>query len=170
MKDSPGLKTLVDRRPWSGARHRRPLLALDGGLRMIVLDRELAQRFEANRPYAILSITDPGSADPKFVRSANLTSVCRLSLYDDRPPGDDYASVAAAFLRSEVFGKVELLVVHCEMGVSRSAGMALAIAEYSCRTAPARFGKAREALQAHFSPNRKVAEAVLKRLWETDPG
>ncbi len=87
---------------------------------------------------AILSFRDPGTAIPVF-RRIDRDRICLLEFHDidATPPNVDlngytlfrpeHAQAAAAFL-VRVDPLVETLLVHCEVGVSRSVSAAIAIA------------------------------------------
>ena len=92
-----------------------------------------AEAFSWKGPFAAISITDPG-AEPAVLRQPNLVANCRLEFWDlahDPRDGREIFDAAMAkrvldFVERES-ARVDLLLVHCEAGISRSAGMANAI-------------------------------------------
>ncbi len=164
----------LDGEAWSGGEyvdgmgrpHNRPLLRLGNGMGMLVLDRTLASRFTANRPYAILSITDPGSSLVTFKPSECLVAVHRTTFCDadSEAMTGDIARGVAHFVTGQVVQSAELLVVHCEAGVSRSAGMALAIGEWASSDYPEMLKRLRTQILDNYSPNRFVVRAMRDHL------
>jgi predicted protein tyrosine phosphatase len=82
--------------------------------------------------YAVISISDVGSSPPVLERDGNgISSVCSLQ-FDDVLRGQDNCMTArdagkiAAFIKSLDKANTKL-IVHCEFGQSRSAGVAAAV-------------------------------------------
>ena len=89
-----------------------------------------AQAFAWREPFAVISITDPGSRPVIFARSTPVAR-CDLQFWDvvDGPNDVFNAAMARraiAFVRREC-GDATLLLVHCEAGISRSTAMAEAL-------------------------------------------
>lgn len=89
-----------------------------------------AQAFAWREPFAVISITDPGSRPVTFTRSTPVAR-CDLQFWDvvDGPSelfDAAMAQRAIAFARNEC-GDATLLLVHCEAGISRSTAMAEAL-------------------------------------------
>ena len=107
-------------------------------MQLTVLSRREAERYRPVQPAACISITGSGDAPARlpFVYRA----VLRLT-FDDVPlgPGEcppgargcgrDDAIEIASFVRRVLAVTPAELVVHCEFGASRSAGVALGIAD-----------------------------------------
>ena len=86
-----------------------------------------AEAFAWPKPFAAISITDPGSR-PVSLRQTSLIARCDLQFWDvERGELDVFdttmARRALAFVRNECAGAT-LLLVHCEAGISRSTAMA----------------------------------------------
>lgn len=100
----------------------------------MVLSREKAKRlsFKYNIPdCAIISITDVGKRENLFQKNPHIKGVCKLQ-FDDVEKGELCAITEndAKSIVNFVNGMkahVTLFVVHCEAGVSRSAGVCAAI-------------------------------------------
>ena len=107
-------------------------------MRISVLSRAEAERHRPAQPAVCISITGSGDAGARLPFAYR--SVLRLTFDDvplapdDCPPGarrclpEDAARIGA-FVRRALALVPEELVVHCEFGASRSAGVALGIAE-----------------------------------------
>jgi predicted protein tyrosine phosphatase len=97
-------------------------------------------------PHAIISITDPKQDFPEFKENANRIAVLSLVFYDidfsKKIIADDESEIRRIYgfglftdeqadeivdFVGEHKDKIKLLLVHCEAGVSRSAGVAGAI-------------------------------------------
>ena len=98
-----------------------------------ILSRNKAKRlsFHLTEPTIIISITDVDKPPVLFQRSANLLNVLRLSFNDVDKDGDFpmQPSMAREVIRfvSRYLDKVKRIVVHCEAGISRSAGVCAAL-------------------------------------------
>lgn len=105
-------------------------------MKYLVLSREKAKEYcnHINEPTAIISITFHGRTFPKFVENENIKDIL-YERFDDVSGGHDgcmelwQASEICDFV-NEVKDKVNLLIVHCDAGQSRSAGVCAAIMKY----------------------------------------
>lgn len=90
-----------------------------------------AEAFAWREPFAVISITDPGSRPVIFARSTPMAR-CDLQFWDvvQGAAGDVFdvamARRALTFVRRGC-GDATLLLVHCEAGISRSTAMAEAL-------------------------------------------
>jgi len=91
-----------------------------------------AQAFAWQEPFAVISITDPGSTPAVFAQP-NLVARCDLSFWDVLADvGDglmfthELAREALHFVERRC-GDAKLLLVHCEAGISRSTGLSDAL-------------------------------------------
>jgi predicted protein tyrosine phosphatase len=137
-----------------------------------VLDRELARDITHEEPYAFISITDPHGTHPRLARSEYLRSVLTLQFSDvDRvwphlqeksayivSFTPEMARQVAAFVREHQQQGVHLFVVHCEAGMSRSAGIAAALSRY--------YNEDEHFFLHHYRPNPLVRQIVLEALQE----
>jgi predicted protein tyrosine phosphatase len=95
--------------------------------------RASAEAFCWPEPFALISITDPGSQSMRL-RQPTLVARCDLAFWDLAfVPGDDRvifdSKMAQKVLRfvTQECGPAKLLLIHCEAGISRSAGLANAL-------------------------------------------
>ncbi len=103
---------------------------------IVIMNRTNARKesFKRNRPdTAIISITDHRLSFNTFANARWIKSVLKLKFDDVTEDGafgfcitDEDAAAIRTFIKS-VEDKVQRLIVHCEAGVSRSAGVAAAI-------------------------------------------
>ena len=123
-----------------------------------------AEQFESSMPWAVISITDPGSENARL-STKNRVAVLRLKFHDlDRPyPGyeDDLFTPSMAREVIEFVTtwrpKIKTLLLHCEAGISRSAATAAFVAKIT-------FGEDAEYFKRAI-PNRLVYRTLLKE-WE----
>jgi predicted protein tyrosine phosphatase len=100
---------------------------------MVVLSRENAERYEPTQREICISISDP-SAPPARL-SPRFVSVLRLwfsDVVETEDPTDilfalDHASSISEFF--EAASEVDRIVLHCNMGISRSPGVALGLCD-----------------------------------------
>ena len=129
---------------------------------LTILSRPEAERYRPGcRPAAIISVTDPGT-EPCCFDDRLYRDVIRLDFHDVWRPADGMISEAQAariarfLLRCGSTGTQEL-VIHCEAGISRSAGIGLA----ACRILDL---DDRICFAGWRAPNRLVAARVLVAL------
>ena len=104
--------------------------------------RQLAESLAGNPYMAVISITDPGTAEAKL--NPAFRHVLRLAFYDALPADEylpapmpglfDYrmARQIATFVQDLHNAQDEVsMLVHCEYGVSRSAAVALFVEAWS---------------------------------------
>jgi predicted protein tyrosine phosphatase len=90
-----------------------------------------AESYAWREPFAVISITDPGSRPVTFAQSTPLAR-CDLQFWDvvEGAPGELFDAAMAqrvlSFVEQEC-GEATLLLVHCEAGISRSTAMADAL-------------------------------------------
>jgi len=131
---------------------------------LLVLNRFSAMDFTAEKPYVVISVTDPDKPDVLLQLSPNLRGLLRVRFHDiHRPkPGfilmdADQANEIAGFVR-QWHDKVEIVVIQCEGGISRSAAIAAAIAH--------RFSGDDLYFFQKFLPNQHVYDLVRVALEE----
>jgi predicted protein tyrosine phosphatase len=112
---------------------------------------------------AIISITDIGSEKNSFYPQSWLKAVLDIQ-FNDVESGrgcitKEQAAEIAHFARS-VYPQVERIIVHCEYGQSRSAGVAAAISKHYEGNSGGIFGN------PVYSPNRTCYDFVLGALQE----
>ena len=131
-----------------------------------VHSRSVAKKasYKVDKPTIIISITDPDKELNVFAKNPNIIGVCRLQFDDTDPdiklkyetlmtPQD--ASKIKDFVDRHT-DKAEQIIVHCEAGISRSAGVMAAIMRY--------FGYDNNCIfKSHrFSPNMYCYELTAK--------
>ncbi len=108
----------------------------------LVLSRAAIETFTAEKPYLVISITDPEQPEANIPDSPFLRATLRMKFHDIAKPTriaaqfasastDVYATESDAerilsFI-SENLTEVKLIVCHCEQGISRSAAIAAAL-------------------------------------------
>ncbi len=139
-----------------------------------VLSRSKAKRmsYKFDKPTLVISITDPTKELNVFAKNPNIVSILRLQ-FDDTDPdilwdneilmSKNDAEKIKKFI--DFFkDKAECLVVHCEAGISRSAGVMAAIQKYLVGTDEAIFNNRR------FSPNMHCYRLTLNALMDIPDG
>ena len=144
-------------------------------MRMTVLSRREAERDRPVQPAACISITGSGDAPARLPFAYR--AVLRLTFDDvplapgDCPPGarrcgrDEAAEITAFVRRALAFGPAEL-VVHCEFAASRSAGVALGIAD-GLRLSGTEVARLEAERPAH---HRGIRALVASMLDDASPG
>ena len=98
-----------------------------------VMSRKYAVKYayKIDVPTIIISINDMESVPPHFVRKNNIVDVLTLFFEDVDYPGKDAITIEDAnkiiHFVNQYKDKVEQIIVHCEAGVSRSAGVCAAL-------------------------------------------
>lgn len=134
-------------------------------MKFYVYSRQKAKResYRLSEPTLIISITDPILGPNTFARNSNIIGLCRLQFDDvdeDTCSSGDIlmTSEDAAKIKDYVLAykdKVECIIVHCEVGVSRSAGVMAAIQKYLIGDDSAIFNN------DTFSPNKHCYKLML---------
>lgn len=108
------------------------------------LGREAAEQFDSKTPYIVVSITDPGSDCVRFAPSKTRLAILQLSFHDidefhlkaELPTQiivfDDTMARAVVHFVQAFLGRIDHILCHCEVGISRSAGLAAALAKEIC--------------------------------------
>ena len=135
--------------------------------KVIVLNREQAIRltetdFSIDR--VIISISSLWDNPPEFNKNNySIRSVCNL-FFDDEEQGPNVITEADASKIKEFltkwYNKVDQIVVHCDAGVSRSAGVAAAILKYYTGDDTQIFDDLK------YCPNMLCYRTVLNKLME----
>lgn len=105
-------------------------------MQVIYMSRLEAERFDNDKNYIIISITDPNQPVAQLEKSNNCNGILRQKFYDIDVPVKGYklmdsyqADEIATFVKNHK-DFVDIIIVHCEAGISRSAGIAMAINEW----------------------------------------
>lgn len=102
-----------------------------------IMSRQSAESFETKDSHAVISITDPTAENAKLPEQESRKGLLRLKFHDvDRelnipgvkivPFSNEDAKKIVEFV-AQVKDSVELIVCHCEAGISRSAGVVAAL-------------------------------------------
>jgi predicted protein tyrosine phosphatase len=135
-------------------------------LDIAIASRQIAERYSCDVRHAVLSITDPGMGPARLADNPNRHGLLRMS-FDDVDPklgylgssirlfDERHARTAAEFVSTHM-ASTGLLVVHCEAGRSRSAGLGAAVSRWQNGDDAEFF--------VRFEPNRHVYEVMLRQL------
>jgi len=135
-------------------------------MKIKVLSREQFEEFTSDEKYIVISITDPNSEEVESQH--DYFAMLSLSFYDlDKDTEvfpysrfmfkDDDAHQILDFVKSFRY-LVDLCVVHCEAGISRSAGVAGALAKI--------FNEDDKYYFDHYLPNMLVYSKILKVYYD----
>ncbi|REJ91807.1 MAG: hypothetical protein DWQ35_13975 [Planctomycetota bacterium] len=141
---------------------------MNSDLQVIVTDRQsIEEGIVVESAYVVISISDPGSRQPRVRRSAGFRGVLHLEFHDAEPmengdaPRDiqlmtvEQAKAVWSFVTQHQ-DKVGAIVCHCEQGMSRSPAVAAALAvEFNCDLAE---------VVGYRQPNRYVFELIRSML------
>lgn len=144
------------------------------------------ERFHDNRKHVVISITSPGSRAARLPRSPSRRDVLRVQFWDIKIPlcvvcatrvsecklpdshtmqlkplSAEQAQTICDFIL-KWYNIVDLIVVHCEAGVSRSVAIACAIADYIGHPDRARMFE-------HNAGNGHVRTLILNALMASKP-
>lgn len=141
-------------------------------MKVFILSRQMAEaigRFPSTM--LVISITSPGQDDARIVGE----NVFRFQLHDidtelyleDRnmillPLSEDIAKNIAKVVVGH--RHLHALVVHCEAGISRSPGVALAVASYLTTTPP--LAQLEKLFPCHNRHVRRLVETAIRELME----
>ena len=139
-------------------------------LALQVLDRDGVRACSHQEPYAVLSITDPQYRHPALKRDDSRQAVLQIAFSDvgERAARlkttsphitaftPEFAAQVADFVSEQVRGGTGLLVINCEAGMSRSAGIAAAVSQF--------YNDDEMFYFAHYRPNEWVRNLVLEAL------
>ena len=131
---------------------------------MLVLSREKAEQYEPTQREICISISDP-SAEPARL-SPRFASVLRLwfsDVIESEDPSDilfalEHATSISAFLDGA--SEVDRIVLHCNMGISRSPGVALGLCDLN--------GWATAELERKHPGWNRLVRAVMRELAKSD--
>ena len=140
-------------------------------MKILVMGRKSAEQFKSKENYIMISITSPYSPIADIELKEPLMAILRLSFHDwDNKEKEivektnsleskrmiyfnkDMAREILLFVMCYI-NYVNLIVVHCESGISRSAGVAGAIAKCFCEDDSYYF--------KHYIPNMLVYDTIV---------
>lgn len=134
-------------------------------MNFLILSRNNAKTFSYQKhffPYVIISVTDISSKPVIFNKSSELKSVLRLSFDDidfesDNAISDNDAKRIISFI-NQWKNQINLVVIHCEAGVSRSAGICAALMLWLNGSNKIIFDN------SHYNPNIRCYRIVLREI------
>jgi predicted protein tyrosine phosphatase len=105
--------------------------------KLAVLSRRQAVRYRGDVPYVVVSIRSPSESIPKLQADPLRAARINLAIYDTTPEWEAVSSEPVAVMTidnaqriarfvARYWGRYKI-VVHCRLGVSRSAGIAAGI-------------------------------------------
>lgn len=132
-----------------------------------VLSREKAVKYSysCKDDIVIISISTPFDPTPKFNNNPHIKGIFRMSFYDVmegdaqdyEPPKPSNFAGLKRFIDSNK-NKIDGIIIHCDAGISRSAGCAMAMADYvGCENIVRTQGE-------KFRPNFTVYDCTRKEL------
>ena len=145
--------------------------------KFLVLSRTDIKTFVSELPYLIISITDPETPDAEIAESPNLKAILRMKFHDVGKPsrrfGIEFDSLITdismtkedaqkilSFVNKKLT-EVELIVCHCEQGISRSAAIAAALSRI--------LQNEDEFFFQHYWVNRWVYDLLLENSENLEP-
>lgn len=149
-------------------------------MQILVMCQDQAEKYSLDEPHILISVASPGSDGAKIQQNSSRLETLRLFFHDivsndaDSDLGmrylKQYGVEPVFFSDAEATAIVELLdrhktighvLVNCEMGISRSAGIAAAIARVKLGDDDSYFER--------YCPNRRVYEMMLRKLGCNEP-
>lgn len=133
-------------------------------MNILILSRGRAKDFVWDKPWAAISISSPGGEHPELSEE-NRLKLLRMTFFDFDTPRQIHEEFMEFFFNKghaeqildfvdEVQDKIDLLLVHCEAGVSRSPAVGAAISRLKWGKDQVFFDK--------YTPNRLVYSKILE--------
>ncbi|MDQ2730357.1 MAG: hypothetical protein M3Y56_01750 [Armatimonadota bacterium] len=129
-------------------------------MKFIVLSRRQVSSFTSEEPYIVISITDPDRSTAHVAEHPTCLGLLRLQFNDIHSPkgsrvlfSNEMADEILRFVTSH--SEAETVVCQCEAGISRSAGVAAALAKVHGGDPAPYFEQ--------YLPNRFVYSKLLER-------
>jgi len=145
-------------------------------MKIITLNEDMIREFRIDIPHIIISIRSPETEKPSIPFSKSNEGILFLAFHDlDHMPEGKGIVLGASKpyilfdedMAKKIWGfvekfkdKVQLIVVNCEAGISRSAGVAAALSKALNGDDDDFFAK--------YLPNRLVYRALLKHIGESN--
>jgi len=137
--------------------------------KIFVMSRREAEKVKKNngKTIAIISITDPGS-EVIAINNKLYDDILKIQFYDLEEPIVNYTRVLSSKDSNKIakfafkhWNNTECLIVQCEAGISRSAGIAGAISKFFT-------GNDDKFFKTHYVPNMRCYRMVLDSLINCD--
>jgi len=147
-------------------------------MQFLVFNRDRIESFTLDRPYVVISITEPNSKFPTLCFDENRLNTLRLKFHDlnnearehiekDYPTSpkakslvffnEEQARQIVEFVK-QYKDQVEVIVCQCDAGISRSAGTAAALSKYITGSDDFYF--------KHYLPNSLVYSTILNEFYK----
>jgi len=142
-------------------------------MKVEIMSRMRAMEFslkEHSGRFAVISISDPDKDSPELQCNSDNGIFQQLKLHFTDVDVEQDGCITHEQARNiaeyviEVIDKVDSVIVHCEAGMSRSAGVAAAVMKYLTGNDWGVFDNAR------FRPNMTCYRKVLSAFYELDVG
>lgn len=138
-------------------------------MRFEVYCREEVERGPVVRgAYALISIRDPDKPSVRYKRASGLRGALELAFHDAEPVSggklpakivlfdDEQARIICDFVAAQR-SEVDVFVIHCEQGMSRSPAVAAGVATM--------LGESTDLFFSDYQPNRFVYD-ILVEVWQ----
>ena len=139
-------------------------------MKIFVMSEKQINKYECDIPHAVISIRSPDRLGRTYIPKNNQRKgLMRLEFHDiTEEPGDmdgllemfsiDHAKRIKQFVLKHK--ELPVLIVNCEMGISRSSGVAAAISKYLTNDDAFYY--------QNYIPNRRVYKILLEELMKED--
>jgi len=132
---------------------------------IIVLSQDNAEQYSSDKPYAVISITNPTREYANLKIGLGLTDVLRMKFWDINDAELAKQNNLRYFTEQDadnilnfydkVKDKVEILMIHCQLGLSRSAAVGAALTKIT--------GGNERQFFVDKRPNSLIYTTILKR-------
>lgn len=134
-------------------------------MKFIVTNREQVRRIDPSVPHIVIQITDHSGEFPILPSNANRLAVLQVrfddvdkDIYDQKCITFDQAQETVDFVL-QYKDSVQLIIVHCNGGISRSAAVAAVLDKHLFNGDDIKYFEV-------FRPNAKVYSTLLKVVFE----
>jgi predicted protein tyrosine phosphatase len=136
----------------------------------VVLSKKEAATYTCDRPWAAISISTMGDGPP--IDEKNRVALLRMKFADVVRPDESWIPEELMFNQTKaceiidftesVWDEIDVMMVHCEMGISRSPATAAALAH--CLHGP----ETENLFFATYTPNTHVYKTILKEYYRRE--
>ena len=180
------VQTVLENPPAKVNSMRNPFIERGSGLNLIVRNRYDSEYIPPpiTEPYVVISVYTPGDAQPNLAAHAYKVESLAIPFYDvPYEPGDVHAEVRkylfspadaraiVSFVESAKERGINTVVVHCDMGQSRSVAIAAALSLYYNDTVGEfKKGKYKQQVGGYgfriYNPNLRVYRLMVDALFK----